>query len=93
MPVEEVVQDLNRFLRGWAGYFRYGNSARHFDKIKFHALVRLACFMAKRHKRASLRLAGRHHQSPDRLGLISLDGTVVAPRPYRPWRRGAECRR
>ena len=28
LPVEEVVQDVNRFLRGWAGYFRYGNSAR-----------------------------------------------------------------
>ena len=27
LPVEEVVKDLNRFLRGWAGYFRYGNSA------------------------------------------------------------------
>ena len=26
-PVEVIVQDLNRFLRGWASYFRYGNSA------------------------------------------------------------------
>jgi group II intron reverse transcriptase/maturase len=25
---ELIVEDLNRFLRGWAGYFRYGNSAR-----------------------------------------------------------------
>ncbi len=25
-PVEQIVGDLNRFLRGWAGYFRYGNS-------------------------------------------------------------------
>ena len=33
LPVEEVVQDVNRFLRGWAGYFRYGNSAVAFDKI------------------------------------------------------------
>ena len=37
LPVEDVVQDLNRFLRGWAGYFRYGNSARPFDKINLHA--------------------------------------------------------
>ena len=28
MPVEDIVRDLNMFLRGWAGYFRYGNSAR-----------------------------------------------------------------
>ena len=33
LPVEEVVKDLNRFLRGWANYFRYGNSAAHFRKI------------------------------------------------------------
>jgi RNA-directed DNA polymerase len=24
---ELILEDLNRFLRGWAGYFRYGNSA------------------------------------------------------------------
>ena len=33
LPVEEIVEDLNRFLRGWAGYFRYGNSTRPFDTI------------------------------------------------------------
>jgi hypothetical protein len=89
LPVEEVVQNLNRFLRGWAGYFRYGNSAVAFDKITFHALVRLAGFIAKRHNRT-----GRYgwwaviHQSPNRLGLIDLSGTIVAPRPNRPWRAG-----
>src|SRR5205823_12074828 len=28
LNVDEIVQDVNRFLHGWAGYFRYGNSAR-----------------------------------------------------------------
>jgi group II intron reverse transcriptase/maturase len=94
LPVEDVVQDVNRFLRGWSGYFRYGNSADAFGKITFHALVRLASFIAKRHKRST-----RYgwwaviHQSPDRLGLIDLSGAVVAPRPNRPWHPGAECRR
>ena len=37
MPVDEVVQDVNRFLRGWSGYFRYGNSADQFDKIDHYA--------------------------------------------------------
>ena len=27
VPVAHIVRDINRFLRGWAGYFRYGNSA------------------------------------------------------------------
>jgi RNA-directed DNA polymerase len=52
LPVEDVVQDLNRYLRGWAGYFRYGNSARHFNLIEHHAHNRLALFVAKRHQRS-----------------------------------------
>jgi RNA-directed DNA polymerase len=87
LPVEDVVQDLNRFLRGWAGYFRYGNSARHFNLIEHHAHNRLALFVAKRHQRT--RAYGWRvvtYSSPNRLGLVSLSGTVVAPRPHRAWR-------
>ena len=93
LSVEEVVQDVNRFLRGWAGYFRYGNSAHAFDKITLHALVRLAGFVAKRHKRKAGTGGGSIPGLPDRLGLINLNGTVVAPRPNRAWRAPAECRR
>jgi RNA-directed DNA polymerase len=87
LPVEDIVQDLNGYLRGWAGYFRYGNSARHFNLIEHHAHNRLALFMAKRHQRTRAygwRLVT--YSSPNRLGLISLSGTVVAPRPHRAWR-------
>ena len=94
LPVEDVVQDLNRYLRGWAGYFRYGNSARHFSLIEHHAHNRLALFVAKRHQRS--RAFGWRvvtYSSPNRLGLISLSGTVVAPRPHRAWRGSTECRR
>jgi group II intron reverse transcriptase/maturase len=87
VPLEVVVEDLNRMLRGWANYFRYGNSARHFDKVQTHAMERLALQVAKRHHRT------RHFgwsvvafQSPNRLGLIELSGIVVAPRPFRDWR-------
>ena len=89
VPVEEIVQDLNRFLRGWSGYFRYGNSDRTFDKINHYAVDRLARFVGKRHKRGwGYGMKVVVYQSPDRLGLINLNGTVVAPRPNRPWRAG-----
>jgi Group II intron, maturase-specific domain len=51
LPVEQVVQELNRYLRGWAGYFRYGNSARHFNRIEYQAVDRLVLFVAQRHQR------------------------------------------
>ena len=98
LPVEVIVEDVNLFLRGWSGYFRFGNSAHHFAKIRNHALERLALVVAKRHHRT--RAYGWSvvaFQSPNQLGLISLDGIVVAPRPNRPWRgrpnAGGERRR
>jgi len=87
LPVEDVVQDLNGYLRGWAGYFRYGNSARHFDAISDYAARRVASHVTKRHKRSrGYGWSVLAFQSPDRLGLIDLNGTVVAPRPHRAWR-------
>jgi RNA-directed DNA polymerase len=88
VPIEVIVRDLNRFLRGWAGYFRYGNSARYFTKIMLHAYRRLAGFIAKRHKQRKRYGFWVLAQTPDRFGLITLNGTIVAPRPHRPWRRG-----
>jgi RNA-directed DNA polymerase len=87
LPVDVIVQDVNTFLRGWAGYFRYGNSAHHLDAISNHAAGRLALFMAKRHKRRrSYGWSVLAVQSPNRLGLIDLSGIVIAPRPNRAWR-------
>jgi group II intron reverse transcriptase/maturase len=98
LPVAAVVDDLNRFLRGWAAYFRYGNSADHFDKISRYARMRLALFISKRHRRS--RAFGWWvvaFASPNQLRLIDLTGTVAAPRPFRAWRvtpnAGGERRR
>jgi RNA-directed DNA polymerase len=86
-PVDDTVREVNAFLRGWAGYFRYGNSARHFDTISNYAAGRLAMHVAKRHKRTrGYGWSVFAYQSPGRLGLIDLTGTVVAPRPHRAWR-------
>ena len=86
-PVDDTVREVNAFLRGWTGYFRYGNSARHFDAISNYAAHRVALHVAKRHKRTrGYGWSVLAFQSPDRLGLIDLTGTIVAPRPHRAWR-------
>ena len=92
-PVEQVVQEINLFLCGWAGYFRYGNSAYAFDKTRRYALMRLALFIAKRHQRGRAWGFTQIYRSPNELGLVSLNGIVVAPRPNRAWRAPAEHRR
>jgi RNA-directed DNA polymerase len=77
---------------------KYGNSARHFDKIMGYARMRLAGFLAKKHRRSrGFGWSVIAFQSPNYLGLINLDGTVAAPRPFRAWRdrpnTGGERRR
>ena len=87
-PVEQVVGDLNRFLRGWAGYFRYGNSTVQFDQIIRHADRRLALLIAHRYQQPWRYGRQVLNSRPDRYGLITLNGTIAAPRPNRPWRKG-----
>jgi group II intron reverse transcriptase/maturase len=78
LPPEEIVADLNRFLRGWGGYFRYGNSTRCFDKIDR--------FLGEKHKRQRALTRGRALLARQR-DLIPrrLVGTVGwKPVPYKP---------
>jgi group II intron reverse transcriptase/maturase len=93
VPVEQIVEELNFFLRGWAGYFRYGNSALVLGQIRNYALTRLALWLSKRGKRRRAWGWGMTQvlMSSNHLGLISLDGIVVPPRPFRAWK--AERRR
>jgi len=98
LPVKWIVEDLNRFLGGWAAYFRFGNSAARFEKIRDYARMRLALFISKRHRRSrAFGWSVVTYQSPNQLGLITLSGIVVDPRPFRDWRArpnaGGERRR
>jgi RNA-directed DNA polymerase len=84
---EWIAEDLNRFLRGWAAYFRFGNSADRFGKISEYARMRLALFIAKRARRTrKFGWAVLASRSGDQLGLITLSGIVVAPYPFKDWR-------
>ena len=93
-----IVEDLNRFLGGWAAYFRFGNSAARFEKIRNYARMRLALFISKRNRRSrEFGWSVVAFQSPDQLGLVTLSGIVADPRPFRDWRArpnaGGERRR
>jgi hypothetical protein len=82
LRVEYIVEDINRFLRGWAAYFRYGNSALRFEKVRSYALMRIAGFLAKKHRRT--RAFGRWviaFASDNQLGLIALTEPLSHPGP------------
>jgi hypothetical protein len=76
-PVAAVVADLNPVLRGWAGYFRNGNSGRKFNAVDGYVHERLAIFASRKHG-----LAGRNWTTRytygwiSRLGVYRLTGNV-----------------
>jgi group II intron reverse transcriptase/maturase len=76
-PVAAVVAELNPVLRGWAGYFRNGNSARKFNAVDGYVHERLAIFASRKHG-----LAGRNWTTRytygwiTRLGVFRLTGNV-----------------
>jgi RNA-directed DNA polymerase len=49
-PWEEVVVRLNRMLRGWANYFRYGTRLGAYRAIDNYVYHRAADFLRRRHK-------------------------------------------
>ena len=48
VKISEVVEKLNPVLRGWVNYFRIGNSARVFNKIKRYADIKVRGFIRRR---------------------------------------------
>lgn len=76
-PTIVMVEDVNRFLRGWGAYFRHGNSTRQFRAIDQFVFDRLARFIARKHgsrnwQRGVVDLV----ESRTTLGLHRLSGTV-----------------
>jgi group II intron reverse transcriptase/maturase len=78
VDIDTVVAGLNPALRGWANYFRRGNSARKFAHVDHYVDQRLARFASIKHG-----LSGRNwcrrfdHHWATATGVHRLTGTVL----------------
>jgi group II intron reverse transcriptase/maturase len=75
--VGDIVVVVNRVLRGWGAYFRWGNSAAKFAAIDRYVHERLAIFASNKHGRRGRNWASRYDGRWLRgLGVHRLTGTV-----------------
>jgi RNA-directed DNA polymerase len=83
LPLEWAVEDLNRVLRGWGNYFRYGNSARKFAQIDSYVNERLAILASAKHGLQGRNWVTRfNYEWSTRLGIYRLTGTVKPTLAY-----------
>jgi group II intron reverse transcriptase/maturase len=83
LPLEWAVEDLNRVLRGWGNYFRYGNSGQKFDQIDTYVNERLAILASAKHGLKGRNWVTRfNHGWATKLGIYRLSGTVRSTRAY-----------
>jgi len=74
-PVEEIVVHLNRVLRGWGNYFRWGSSAQKFWDIDRYVYQRLERFMRDKHGGRGGYGRRRFFDDYQRLPILRLSGT------------------
>lgn len=48
LKVEDIIKPLNSVIRGWANYYRIGNSTKSFNRISWYAENRIRKFMRRR---------------------------------------------
>jgi RNA-directed DNA polymerase len=82
-PLEQTVENLNRVLRGWGGYFRYGNSAAKFSALDAYINQRMAILASTRHGLHGWNWTTRfNYEWVTRLGVHRLGGTVKPTTAY-----------
>ena len=79
LPVEEIVDRLNRTVSGWGNYFRLGQVGPAYNTVDQHAIVRLRQWLCRKHKVRS----GKFVRFPEvklwvEFGLIRLAKTTTS---------------
>jgi len=72
-PTGEVIEEINRYLQGWKGYFQHGYPRKAFRDLNHYTRKRVTTHLNRRsqrkhHKPQEL----THYQYLKKLGLISL---------------------
>ncbi len=73
MPTPDVVEDINRYLRGWSQYYRFGYPAQAFRAINYYAGSRMLRHLNRRSQRKYHKPEGiTHYRHLERIGLLRI---------------------
>lgn len=67
-PLKRVLVELNRVIRGWGQYFRYGTVSRLFGKLDWYVKRRIYLWLRKKYARRTYRWLRKQFYHPNILG-------------------------
>lgn len=71
VSIQRMVEELNRFLRGWFGYFRLAETPSRFERLDSWIRRRLRCFLLSQWKPGRGRRRALHRLGVSEAGNIS----------------------
>ena len=81
LPVETVVERVNRLLKGWGGFYTVGYPSRVFRKVNHYVLKRMARFLNRKSQRYyRLKYADTYYEEMAHYGLYRLAWAKTARR-------------
>ncbi|MBP3405302.1 MAG: hypothetical protein J6N18_04310 [Kiritimatiellae bacterium] len=81
LPVETVVERVNRLLKGWGGFYTVGYPSRVFRKVNHYVLKRMARFLNRKSQRYyRLKYADTYYEEMANYGLYRLAWAKTARR-------------
>jgi group II intron reverse transcriptase/maturase len=85
LPKEVVIKKLNELVRGWTGYFYYGNCSRDLTKLKEFLDGRVRIYLRRKHAKKSRGYKDYPYRYLyDNLGLYKIPTTA-------PWTQAAKA--
>lgn len=72
LSLQEIIREINPILRGWRGYFKVGNSERHFYRLDRFVMNRLRIFVKRKHNDPCRGIRRVSSELFERLGLFRL---------------------
>ena len=77
-PWEEIRDEVNRMLKGWANYFWFGTPRPAFHSLDTHVTERARNFLRRRHKESKGTARFTYKEVHGKYGLVSVEALLRA---------------
>lgn len=84
MPTEEVIGRINSVVRGWAGYFYFGNCSRDLSNLRHYLGIKVRAYLRRKHRLRSRGYKFTDEHLYNKLGLYAIPVSA-------PWSQAAKA--